>query len=116
MSRVTLTINLELSIPGLPPQGSAKCGDAARRKSAAARVFVNGDLGGRDACHRRHVAERRADDVRDGRRTSWANQCDCRQEEEDVKCAFATIGKASMKTMKFKQGVDWMPIRQRENR
>jgi hypothetical protein len=46
MSRVTLTINLELHMPGLP---SAEALHAAmqRAENAAARVFVNGDLGGK---------------------------------------------------------------------
>ena len=46
MSRVTLTINLELSIPGLPSQEALNAA-MQRAESAAARVFVNGDLGGR---------------------------------------------------------------------
>lgn len=44
MSRVTLTINLELSIPGLPSQEALNAA-MQRAESAAARVFLNGDLG-----------------------------------------------------------------------
>jgi hypothetical protein len=46
MSRVTLTINLELDMPGLP---SCEALGAAmqRAESAAARVFVCGGLGGK---------------------------------------------------------------------
>ena len=46
MSRVALTINLELSISGLPSQEALNAA-MQRAESAAARVFVNGDLGGR---------------------------------------------------------------------
>lgn len=45
MSRVTLTINLDLPIPGLPSQEALNAA-MRRAESAAARVFVNGDLGG----------------------------------------------------------------------
>ena len=45
MSRVTLTINLDLEMAGLP--SSEALGAAMHRaETAAARVFLNGDLGG----------------------------------------------------------------------
>lgn len=46
MSRVTLTIKLELSIPGLPSDEALNAA-MYRAQSAAARVFVCGDLGGK---------------------------------------------------------------------
>ena len=45
MSRVTLTINLELDTPSLP-SNEALSAAMQRAQNAAARVFVNGDLGG----------------------------------------------------------------------
>jgi len=45
MSRITLTINIELETPGLP-SSSALQAAMYRAECAAARVFVNGDLGG----------------------------------------------------------------------
>jgi len=46
MSRVTLTINLELEMAGLPSEAALSAA-MQRAESAAARVFVNGDLGGK---------------------------------------------------------------------
>jgi hypothetical protein len=46
MSRVTLTINLELETPGLPSQEALNAA-MQRAENAAARVFLNGDLGGK---------------------------------------------------------------------
>jgi hypothetical protein len=45
MSRVTLTINLDLECAGLP-SSEALSAALYRAQNAAARVFVNGDLGG----------------------------------------------------------------------
>jgi hypothetical protein len=46
MSRVTLTINLELDTPSLP-SGEALNAAMERAQNAAARVFVCGNLGGK---------------------------------------------------------------------
>ncbi len=46
MSRVTLTVNLNLEMAGLPsPEALSAAQDRAEK--AAARVFLNGDAGGR---------------------------------------------------------------------
>jgi hypothetical protein len=74
MSRVTLTINLELDTPNLP-SNEALHAAMERAQNAAARVFVCGDLGGKmkvDVEPSDHAVEKTCDavDVLPGRMTA----------------------------------------------